>query len=308
MKSDNDHVFRNSIKMSYDTRSNEWDKENYHSSEFKIDPKNRDSVEDPPVFHTFENITDCEFHEIVFSNCKELTYNVVKDICVDEGVPLMQEKFLFNETDSIKVISSYFESKSSEDNKFEECVGIQYSQENLTVTGKVKDDSEMPPRDVVATSTSVSKEDSQKPPNNNNIYGNEEDLVRETEQEETEEQKGDNLRYISFEIGAEPENHQLRNDVLEDSYDHKLFSNGFGERSFCEAESSLAHITYSEPILLSGSLSLLSDGSARSFAFPILQSECNSSPARMVEADKRQLRKEKGWRHYSLLLCCRLDL
>ncbi|XP_075496592.1 uncharacterized protein LOC142533644 [Primulina tabacum] len=64
--------------------------------------------------------------------------------------------------------------------------------------------------------------------------------------------------------------------------------------------------TYSEPISHSGNLSLRSDSSAtsgRSFAFPILQSEWNSSPVRMAKGDRRHFRKHKGW--ISGLLCCR---
>ncbi|XP_073134316.1 uncharacterized protein [Henckelia pumila] len=75
-----------------------------------------------------------------------------------------------------------------------------------------------------------------------------------------------------------------------------------GESSFTAA----GLITFSGPIANSGSLSLRSDGSAasgRSFAFPILQSEWNSSPVRMAKADRRHFRKHKGWR--SGLLCCR---
>ncbi|KAI3467206.1 hypothetical protein Pfo_023869 [Paulownia fortunei] len=75
-----------------------------------------------------------------------------------------------------------------------------------------------------------------------------------------------------------------------------------GEASFSAA----SLVTYSGPIAYSGSLSHRSDGSAtsgRSFAFPILQSEWNSSPVRMAKADRRHFRKHKGWR--SGLLCCR---
>ncbi|XP_038892056.1 uncharacterized protein LOC120081347 isoform X2 [Benincasa hispida] len=56
----------------------------------------------------------------------------------------------------------------------------------------------------------------------------------------------------------------------------------------------------------SGSISLRSDSSTtstRSFAFPILQSEWNSSPVRMAKADRRHLRKHRGWRQG--ILCCR---
>ncbi|XP_047967627.1 uncharacterized protein LOC125211753 isoform X2 [Salvia hispanica] len=75
-----------------------------------------------------------------------------------------------------------------------------------------------------------------------------------------------------------------------------------GETSFSAA----SMITYSGPIAYSGSVSHRSDGSTtsgKSFAFPVLQSEWNSSPVRMAKADVRGFRKHKGWR--SGLLCCR---
>ncbi|KAG8366495.1 hypothetical protein BUALT_Bualt17G0086000 [Buddleja alternifolia] len=79
------------------------------------------------------------------------------------------------------------------------------------------------------------------------------------------------------------------------------------EQAF-EGESSFAvgRVTYSGPISFSGSVSLRSEGSAtsgRSFAFPVLQNEWNSSPVRMAKAERRRFRKHKGWR--SGLLCCR---
>ncbi|XP_060215038.1 uncharacterized protein LOC132641921 isoform X1 [Lycium barbarum] len=85
-----------------------------------------------------------------------------------------------------------------------------------------------------------------------------------------------------------------------------------GEESFADGEASFAaipasgSITYSGPIAYSGSVSLRSDcstTSARSFAFPVLQNEWNSSPVRMAKAERRRLRKQKGWRQG--LLCCR---
>jgi hypothetical protein len=96
---------------------------------------------------------------------------------------------------------------------------------------------------------------------------------------------------------------------VENSYeDDKFSSSRFGETSFSAADSvSISgHITYSGPIAYSGSLSVRSDASTtsgRSFAFPILQSEWNSSPVRMAKADKR--RQKGGWRH--TLLCCRFS-
>ncbi|KAL2519226.1 Uncharacterized protein Adt_15473 [Abeliophyllum distichum] len=75
-----------------------------------------------------------------------------------------------------------------------------------------------------------------------------------------------------------------------------------GESSFSEA----GLITFSGPIAYSGSLSIRSDtsaASARSFAFPVLQSEWNSSPVRMAKADRSHFQRRRSWR--SGLLCCR---
>ncbi|XP_048228918.1 uncharacterized protein LOC8264664 isoform X2 [Ricinus communis] len=79
-----------------------------------------------------------------------------------------------------------------------------------------------------------------------------------------------------------------------------------GESSFSAAGPLSGLISYSGPIAYSGSLSLRSDSSTtstRSFAFPILQSEWNSSPVRMAKADRRHFRKHRSWRQG--LLCCR---
>ncbi|XP_030549335.1 uncharacterized protein LOC115754469 isoform X2 [Rhodamnia argentea] len=93
--------------------------------------------------------------------------------------------------------------------------------------------------------------------------------------------------------------------------DSCLGRHDFGESSFSVAGPVSGSITYSGPITYSGSLSLRSlslrsdssTTSARSFAFPILQSEWNSSPVRMTKSDRRRLGKHKGWRQR--LLCCK---
>lgn len=79
-----------------------------------------------------------------------------------------------------------------------------------------------------------------------------------------------------------------------------------GESSFTMTGSVSGLITYTGSIANSCNTSLRSDSSAtstRSFAFPILNAEWNSSPIRMAKGDKRLLRKHKGWRNG--LLCCR---
>ncbi|CAK9313122.1 unnamed protein product [Citrullus colocynthis] len=79
-----------------------------------------------------------------------------------------------------------------------------------------------------------------------------------------------------------------------------------GESSFSAVDPPASLVTYSGPIAYSGSISLRSESSTtstRSFAFPVLQSEWNSSPVKMVKAERRHYRKYRGWREG--LLCCK---
>ncbi|XP_039120320.1 uncharacterized protein LOC120256705 [Dioscorea cayenensis subsp. rotundata] len=79
-----------------------------------------------------------------------------------------------------------------------------------------------------------------------------------------------------------------------------------GESSFSGLSSLPGPIIASGRIPFSGSISYRSDSSttsARSFAFPILPTEWNSSPVKMAKADQRQLRKQRFWR--ILFFCCR---
>ncbi|KAJ6726451.1 18S PRE-RIBOSOMAL ASSEMBLY PROTEIN GAR2-LIKE PROTEIN [Salix purpurea] len=78
-----------------------------------------------------------------------------------------------------------------------------------------------------------------------------------------------------------------------------------GESSFSSSGPLFGLISHSGRVAYSGSISLRSDSSTtstRSFAFPILQSEWNSSPVRMAKADRRHFQKPRKWMQG--LLCC----
>ncbi|XP_068642683.1 uncharacterized protein [Aristolochia californica] len=95
-------------------------------------------------------------------------------------------------------------------------------------------------------------------------------------------------------------------DSLTGSTRSFFIQHGLGESSFSGAHSLPSSVAHSGHIPYSGSISLRSDSStasARSFAFPILHSEWNSSPVRMAKADRRHLRKHRGWR--VAFFCCR---
>ncbi|CAH2045554.1 unnamed protein product [Thlaspi arvense] len=378
---------KNVCELFYDTRSgDEWDKENggntlerrssgeSNEAGNKIRDNgqdvaaNKDSLEkDDPVFYMDKNVTACDLPEIVVCY-KENTYHVVKDICVDEGVPV-HEKFLFGEKDSVKcssnsnqcesedltkadkVTSDSLEVKSSEDRNskldddselcndpktnrdveendpktnrdveessregFADAEGSSNcNQEHLIVTGEGKE---------AHTHMLNLSEISHEIESDVNSKDEVKDTALETELENTEDPKKaeEKLSSVSTATSQEPnkackdperpetENQQPNLLVADSSCDEdKLFSSGFGETSFSAADavSISGHITYSGPIAFSGSLSVRSDASTtsgRSFAFPILQSEWNSSPVRMANANKR---RQKGWRH--VLLCCRFS-
>ncbi|EPS74125.1 hypothetical protein M569_00636, partial [Genlisea aurea] len=90
----------------------------------------------------------------------------------------------------------------------------------------------------------------------------------------------------------------------EENSDVKKDKNDVGESSFSREE---GLVSYSGPVTHGGSISMRSDGSAtsgRSFAFPILHAEWNSSPVRMSKAEGgRHFRRFKGWK--SGVFCCR---
>ncbi|CAN8266588.1 unnamed protein product [Cochlearia groenlandica] len=122
--SENGKINTDTCELFYDTRTGEeWDKESdLNASARKSCGDSRDNSDDiaakmdsiekvDPVFYMDKNVTACDLPEILVCY-KENAYHTVKDICVDEGVPV-QEKFLFGERDSVKCSSnsSHCESK-----------------------------------------------------------------------------------------------------------------------------------------------------------------------------------------------------
>ncbi|RID60173.1 hypothetical protein BRARA_F03352 [Brassica rapa] len=348
-------------ELFYDTRTgDEWDKENdgkdsNEDGKNNIDAKSGSPEPVDPVFFMDKNVTACDLPEIVVCYNENTYYHVVKDICVDEGVPV-QEKFLFGEKGSVKcssdsnqcesedlmkadkgietIISSEEDRNGKVDDESELCndpktnqdveespredfadaegSSSSCNQDHLIVTREAKDSHEI----EVATSENVPKEsktlgdilsweDEPKP-----LEEQSQPQLQEKERDEPKEAEEEKLSSLPTTISQEPnkpfnDNQQPSLVVGDTLEDNKLISGGFGETSFsgAEAVSISGHITYTGPIAFSGSLSVRSDASTtsgRSFAFPVLQSEWNSSPVRMAKPEKR---RHKGWRQ--ILLCCR---
>ncbi|KAK3142348.1 hypothetical protein QOZ80_4BG0345390 [Eleusine coracana subsp. coracana] len=79
------------------------------------------------------------------------------------------------------------------------------------------------------------------------------------------------------------------------------------EASFSGPSITSGPLTPSGHIPYSGNISLRSESSTtstRSFAFPVLQNEWNSSPVKMAKADRRRMREDRGW-SYRILCCCK---
>lgn len=78
------------------------------------------------------------------------------------------------------------------------------------------------------------------------------------------------------------------------------------ESSFSGPSITSGPLTPSGHIPYSGNISLRSESSTtstRSFAFPVLQNEWNSSPVKMAKADRRRMREDRGWGYR--ILCCK---
>ncbi|WZZ14211.1 uncharacterized protein LOC106426955 [Brassica napus] len=323
----------NVCELFYDTRSGDALKHHYCGDSDEagkmIRGKSQDTAAKGGLFYMDKNVTACDSPEIVVCY-KKSTYHVVKDICVDEGVPV-QEKFLFDETDSVRCNSEDLVGTKSPEDRNGKLDGSELcndpktnqdveessregladarscNQEDLIVTKEAKNEVAITSENVLTLGGIQSSEDEQKPLNKS--HRSEEQSpsqLQENEQRslETEEK----LSSVSIATSHEPERPGTDQQQQPDSFeDGKLFSSGFGETSFSAAEavSISGHISYSGPVVVSGRLSVRSDASTtsgRSFAFPILQSEWNSSPERMAKAEKRRL---KGWRE--ILLCCRFS-
>ncbi|XP_074326224.1 uncharacterized protein LOC141664211 [Apium graveolens] len=116
------------------------------------------------------------------------------------------------------------------------------------------------------------------------------------------------IREFAIRQQLKPENKLIHDDGISDRslVINNQIKRGEGESSFSVAGPLSDVVSYSGLIPYSGSISFRSDSSTtstRSFAFPILPNEWNSSPVRMARADRRHLRKHR--RCNLGLFCCR---
>ncbi|KAH0939713.1 hypothetical protein HID58_007174 [Brassica napus] len=310
----------NVYELFYDTRSgDEWDKDNNGDHSCGDSNETGKKLNSHDIVDTRDPIEKVD---------PEKTYHVVKDICADEGV-LVQEKSVTCNSNSNSnlcesedlVKSNALETESFENRKDEVATSENVLKEYLTLEDVLLRKS--PPQliweglglggvDAVGNWNSETR----KRKVLLGIGGGHMDVVFLIN---ALKRSGKMQRKIAMcEKGKRSLDTTALKTELEETEDpekaEKKFSSVstktsqglFRETSFSAAEPVSGHITYSGPIVFSGSLSVRSDASTtsgRSFAFPVLQSEWNSSsPVRMAKANKK---RQKGWG--DILMCCRFS-
>ncbi|KAK4260959.1 hypothetical protein QN277_004016 [Acacia crassicarpa] len=386
-KSISEKVKENDKRNSFDSKSNEdnsiptqYGMEEFDSEDTEVSDAKRSHDawihDSPEEFDSCENSEDTYSDECVTESqpelivCyKESNCHLIKDICVDEGVPAMDKVRYENSVDAKNV------------SKF-----LPYDNSKTEVSEK--DNREISVRLVDILDLAIIKESSDKVPAK---HHQSEDLIQKDEnasEDFADQNKGmvlpggtislqerepeawpscskvDEVELNHAEVCSEPELHskheesknkveeavsanplanEQNSDILvkdsnfvpadsvaccskeechqEGSCKFNDFQNTAepedgrsvtSQVSHCNGESSFSavgvssHICYSGAVPFSGNISLRSDSSTtsmRSFAFPILQHEWDSSPVRMAKVDKRHQQRHKSWRE--CLLCCR---
>ncbi|KAI3818346.1 hypothetical protein L1987_12151 [Smallanthus sonchifolius] len=310
--------------------------------EKSLEPSNPESFQKPKEVYIDKNVTECQLPEMI--TCyEESGFNVVKDICVDEGLShgeiikcdkehheLLCNPININgdKHDDIKddfdtkLISTPMEntclfSVSEDDN-----VPSNSASDNIKVFVESNisgPDNSMQNGEEKLDSSSDSVNNSIRvlEPTDNSVNDVDQqlseaqiDIPNEIKMEENNTTSDSNNVKPSTASGPHeppqstqsvPNHHDMASSNI------TVAARGGGESSFSMADPVSGLITCSGPITASGSISHRSDGSnssVRSFAFPILQNEWNSSPVRMAKVDTKQSRKHQGWRQ-ALMCCCR---
>ncbi|KAI3731647.1 hypothetical protein L1987_62836 [Smallanthus sonchifolius] len=316
--------------------------------EKSLEPSISESFQKPKEVYIDKNVTECQLPEMI--TCyEESGFNVVKDICVDEGLshgeiikcdkehhellcnpitvngdkhddmskddldsqlistPLNQDYYkntsLFSVTEDDNVPSNsgsdnikvFVESNIDPDNS------MQNGEEKLDSSSDSLNNSirVLEPTDNGVNDVDQQLSEAQQIDIPNEIKMEENNTTSDSENVEPATTSGPHEPPLS--IQSIPNHHDMASSNI------TVAARGGGESSFSMAGPISGLITYSGPITASGSISHRSDGSnssVRSFTFPILQNEWNSSPVRMAKMDTKQSRKHRGWRQ-AVVCCCR---
>lgn len=264
-----------------------------------------------------KNVPECDQPELIVC-CQENSY-VIKDICVDEGIPKDNISSSVNGNDKNEDIESRIEKKMdiqiliSERENDRSCANEPCDDVNVekNVLGKQKP-TEVLPQSFESNGNADELE-------YNQVKISKEDSVSVSP---AEDQLKSGFVSISSIIEKEktftvPDSH-VKPPPIDDGNDKRPQKTDGDSRKHEEVDLDISNgesssgpvsglITYSGPISYVGSISIRSDSSttsARSFAFPVLQSEWNSSPVRMAKAKGRRYTRHRRWWRNGLL-CCR---
>ncbi|PWA89049.1 hypothetical protein CTI12_AA114310 [Artemisia annua] len=256
---------------------------------------------DVPSEYIDKKVTECKFPELIY---EESGFNVVKDICVDEGLSHGENIATVkgDEHDDMveddKLLSSPLEDFCKNAYLLSGCASDEF---NLVIESKIVQSSENRGPDT-SMQTSKSKSDVDQRLSEAPISGKmEENTASDSNNVKPTAINGPHE--LLLDTQSTPNHHDTSSDNITVSANQ--LQRGGGESSFSMAGPVSGLITFSGPVSSAGSISHRSDGSntsVRSFAFPILQNEWNSSPVRMAKVDKRQSRKRQGWRQ--AFSCC----
>ncbi|KAJ0815256.1 putative protein BREAKING OF ASYMMETRY IN THE STOMATAL LINEAGE [Helianthus annuus] len=308
------------------------DEENDGKFEKSLEPSNdaSESVNNAKEEYIDKNVTECQLPENGF--------NVVKDICVDEGLSLSHGEMikcdkehhelscnpitvkddldtqlktspledckntcLFSVTEDDNVPSSNATDKTKL--FVESNIGPDNSMQNGSIRVLEPDDNGVDDVDQKLSEQQSNVSEANGPKQTNQTI----DVPNEIKIEENTTSSSDNVKLAT---ASGPHDLLLNTETAHNNHEMgssniTVAARGSGESSFSMAGSVSGHITFLGPITSAGSISHRSDGSnssVRSFAFPILQNEWNSSPVRMAKADPKHSRKHRGWRQ--ALMCC----
>ncbi|CAI9277292.1 unnamed protein product [Lactuca saligna] len=316
---DTDELEANTIRISRCTNpflcdeenknSNFWNNPELESSIFENDFTNNQEHK-TTGFYIDKNPVECELPELMV--CYQECDFQVKDICVDEGIP-NEETIACNSVSVSEDGDDMIEASLDPEFFNREWMRPSYitdCQEKMNLKTNLKDDhvsSNISAVDVDQQTLQESEDgkvlndcemegsvafhfDTKKPAAyNNEHYGG---------------MNSDTIYALPLETPSVV-NHNHR-DVAVVVADHE--TRYVGESSFSMAGVITELISCSRPTTFSGGISISnrSDSSAtstRSFAFPTLEAEYSSSPVRMGKAERRRLRKQKGWGQG--IICCK---
>ncbi|CAN0929426.1 hypothetical protein LINGRAHAP2_LOCUS37064 [Linum grandiflorum] len=171
---------------------------------------------------------------------------------------------------------------------------------DLSATSTSHEERENEPNSIASTSKAATAQESDQEVERHSMDSMSDDLTNEVAGRLSFEN-----RAAASDIKLPPPNHEPNFHAKPQLLTSSIAGTDSNRIRYNVGDSSFSGVA-TEPVPFSGSISMRSDSSttsARSFAFPVLQSEWNSSPVRMAKADRRRLSKHRRWR--SGILCCK---